>query len=266
VKRLFFGGLVFVLLAIRTPAATWVIAQIVYLGVSPSLVRCAQPNVINAGYCRQLEDQILSSTVRMTIQSWTLAEGEKGFDVEVTGGHATVKDGQYLVTHNHFLMPLSVGRRLGKPESSSMVFLYDTQGVLLAKAPLSDFEIVLEEAETVIFAHKEARFFEKLGLASAAFKDWGALSVQEGTEVAQVDWDGKLSRVDWTTVQAVQETEGAPVLVLDDGVLPGASGGGIFWNGYHVANTWRFEEQLDAAGELIDTISVVALNSAAVVH
>lgn len=234
--------------------------------VTRPLFRCARPNFINASHCRHLEQKILNATVRMTIQTWTLAADEKGYDVEVTGGHATVKDGQDLVTHNHFSIPLFAGRGLSVPGSSSMVFLYDTHGALLAEAPLSDFEIIREGAEIVIFTHEEDRFFEKLGLASAAFKDWGSLPIKEGTEVAQVDWDGKISRVDWTTVQAVQETEGVPVLVLDDGVLLGASGGGIFWNGYHVANTWRFEEQLDATGDLINSISVVALNSALVVH
>jgi hypothetical protein len=213
-----------------------------------------------------MEERILGSTVRITIQTWTLAEDEKGYDIGVTGGHATVKDGRYLVTHNHFSIPFAAGRQRGVPDSSTMVFLYDTQGALLWKAPLSDLEVVLAEEETVVFAHKEAGFFEKLGLESAAFRDWESLPVKEGMEVAQVDWDGRTSRVDWTTVQAVQESGGTPILVLDDAVLPGASGGGIFWNGYHVANTWRFEEQLTATGELIDAISVVALNSASVVH
>jgi hypothetical protein len=123
----------------------------------------------------------------------------------------------------------------------------------------------LEEEELLVFAYKEADLFAELGFESAEFKDWGSLTLEAGMEVAQIDWDGATTRVDWTTIQEVKLEDGAPRLVLEDGAIPGASGGGIFLNGFHVANNWRIEEQVDASGAVVDTVTTVALNTAMVV-
>ena len=67
-------------------------------------------------------------------------------------------------------------------------------------------------------------------------------------------------------MQSVNVDEGAPRLVLADGVLPGASGGGIFLQGTHVANNWQLEEKIGAGGVVIEAISTVALNSVGILN
>ena len=56
---------------------------------------------------------------------------------------------------------------------------------------------------------------------------------------------------------------GVPRLVLADGVLPGASGGGIFFEGVHVANNWQLHERLGTDGALLQATTTAALNSQA---
>jgi hypothetical protein len=48
------------------------------------------------------------------------------------------------------------------------------------------------------------------------------------------------------------------------GVLGGASGGGIFWNGYHIANNWTLVEMIGADGTILRQMTTAALNSEAV--
>jgi hypothetical protein len=54
---------------------------------------------------------------------------------------------------------------------------------------------------------------------------------------------------------------GVPRIVLADGAMAGASGGGIFWDGYHIANNWRVKRILDSIGERSSQITTAALNS-----
>ncbi len=84
-------------------------------------------------------------------------------------------------------------------------------------------------------------------------------------EVAQIDWDGRTTRVDWVPVREVTLESGVPRLKLDDGAMVGASGGGIFFQGQHIANNWRVEEQIDASGAVVGQFTTVALNSTQVV-
>jgi hypothetical protein len=43
--------------------------------------------------------------------------------------------------------------------------------------------------------------------------------------------------------------------------MPGASGGGVFWNGYHIANNWAVVTINQAStGEFLASFSLVALN------
>jgi hypothetical protein len=103
-----------------------------------------------------------------------------------------------------------------------------------------------------------------LGLRPAEFVEWESLPLQAGMEVAQIDWDETTTRVDWTTVQEVKMDDGAPMLVLEDGVMAGASGGGIFGEGTHIANNWKLRQMIDASGNVTDSVTTVALNSAQV--
>jgi hypothetical protein len=215
---------------------------------------------------RQIEEQILKSTVRVLVQSLTVKADESGYELDDTLGHATVMGDRYLVTHNHFDIPLSIRPQEGDPGAYGQVLLYNAAGDLVFKGPLSDFELVREDKETLVFAYKEGGLFEKLGFTSAEFVDWTMLSLRPGMELAQVDWDGQTTRVDWATIQEVDVEDGVPRLVLNDGAIPGASGGGVFWDGAHVANNWRLEEQVGPGGEVVGELTTVALNSTAVLN
>lgn len=211
------------------------------------------------------EQQILSATVRFVVESWMIRPDEKGYNVDRTMGHGTVMAGRYLVTHNHFDVPLSLLNRPGDQDSSSALFLYDSQGELLHRGPFADFRLAYRDTETLVFVHEEADFFTRLGVSSASFSTWTRLALEPGTEVAQVDWDSVVARVDWVNIEEAYLQDGTPRLVLDDGVLPGASGGGIFYEGVHIANNWRFSEQIDGSGSIVDVVTEAALNSAALV-
>ena len=78
--------------------------------------------------------------------------------------------------------------------------------------------------------------------------------------VAQVDWDGNESRVEWTTIEEIITEDGVPRLLLNNGVTRGSSGGGVFWNGKHIANNWKTIEHLDSGGNIVYLTSVAPLN------
>lgn len=222
---------------------------------------CAQPTGKMAQTCRELEQRILAATVRIELQGWKVADDESGYDIDYTVGHATIKEGRYLITHNHFRIPLSIRLQEGTSEVYTMVTLSDSSGQTLFKGPISDFEIAWEDPETLVFAYKDEELFQDANNVSAEVSDWSSLPLKAGMEVAQVDWDGTTTRVDWTTVQEVDVEDGVPRLVLADGVTLGASGGGIFWQGIHIANNWLLMQHYGESGTLTDTMTKVALNS-----
>jgi hypothetical protein len=210
----------------------------------------------------ELEEQILKSTVRIVIRTWVVSPDEKGYLMDNTLGHATLMGDRFLVTHNHFNVPLSIR---GDSEAYGQVFLFNAAGEKVFQGPLSDFVLVQEDLETLVFAYKEGGLFETLGFAPAAFIDGTSIALEAGMEVAQVDWDGAVTRIDWTSIKEVILEDGVPRLVLADGAMPGASGGGIFHNGSHVANNWRLEERLESSGEVVSAVTTVALNSAQII-
>ena len=58
---------------------------------------------------------------------------------------------------------------------------------------------------------------------------------------------------------------GVPSLEVANYVMPGASGGGVYWNGYHVGNNWyRTYDSDPNSGAILRSYTVVALNSAEV--
>ncbi len=227
---------------------------------------CAEPVGTAVEICRQIEERILQSTVRIEITSWAVLKGDRGFDFDVKASHATLKDGRYLVTHNHFSSAFNAQDNIGQLEGYQSVRLSDAQGKMLFQGPLSDFEVVWEDEETLVIGHRNETIFGRLGLVSAEFVDGTAVSLQPGMEVAQIDWDGSNTWVEWTTIEAVQDENGVPVLVLDGDIMIGASGGGVFWQGAHVANNWTVRQALDGADVVVDSTTKVALNSKVVVE
>ena len=222
---------------------------------------CAMPTDRVAQACREMEQRILAATVRIELQGWSVADGESGYNIDYTVGHATIRDGRYLITHNHFRIPLSIRSQNGESEVYTTVTLFDSSGELLFKGPISDFELAWEDPQTLVFVYKGEELFQDAGIVSAEFSDWSSIPLKAGMEVAQVDWDGTTTRVDWTTVQEVDVEDGVPRLVLADDVTLGASGGGIFWQGIHIANNWLLVQHYGESGTLTDTTTKVALNS-----
>jgi hypothetical protein len=223
---------------------------------------CIQPTGKAIQACREMEQHILAATVRIELAGWIVAGNESSYQIENAVGHATIKGGRYLVTHNHFGIPLSIRPRDGEQEVYTVVTLTNNRGEKLFEGPLSDFELAWEDAQTLVFAYKDGALFDKLGLVSAEFVDWSSVPLEVGTEVAQIDWDGATTRVDWAKVKEINVNEGVPRVLLDDDVTLGASGGGIFWQGVHVANNWMQVQQYDEdSGALVDIITKGALNS-----
>jgi len=255
------GSLLFVMF-IRTLALS---VNPIGPGDSLAAPSCRESSSEPSASCGEIESRILSSTLRISIQSWVATPDGAGREMMMSGGHATVKDGRFLVTHNHFDIPLSIRHRADEPEPHSQVYLYDAAGKLRHSGPLTDFSIVAEDTETLVLAHKSSGFLESLGFSSAQFKSWEGLGLESGMEVAQVDWDGRRARVDCVTVGDIAVEDGVPRILLADGAKAGASGGGVFWRGYHIANNWLIREGVGSNGDVIvDTTA--ALNSQLVVN
>jgi hypothetical protein len=182
-------------------------------------------------------------------------------------GHATVKAGRYLVTHNHTHIVSLSDRKDGEIVQLSVS---TADGDLIWEGPLAAISVALEDPETLVLdfgTHKDQGFLTTLGLPSVEFKAWESLSLSPGMEVAQIDWDGATAHVEWVVIEDVVMDNGTPRLELANSVIRGASGGGVFWKGYHIANNWSQATTYDAnSGAVTRQYSVVALNSTAVVE
>jgi hypothetical protein len=218
---------------------------------------CARPWPGQVDGCRAMEAAILSATVRLTIHG--RIEVEDGYEVQVitgTTGHATVTGGRYLISHNHFGLPLSqvllYNRHAGGGLSGVSVYRLDGTAVL-DHGPISAFEVVAEQGETTVLDFGEG-FFDRAGVASAAVAAGDGLAIAPGQEVALVDWDGRgQTRVVWAEIVAAYKTAAHPagelgLIQVDHGIQVGASGGGVFLNGVHVGNNWGLVVR-PAAGE-----------------
>lgn len=203
--------------------------------------------------------RILSSTVRIHLRTWQNNEDGTGHIMHESIGHATLRDGRLLVTHNHYRILEDVGRS----QKTVCVVIYDADGRRILTAPLNAFSIIGGGQESMILKMEYDYMAQQLaeaGVRSAVFDDGQGLDLQPGMAVAQVDWDGRRTRVDWTQIEDVITGHGVPRLVLKDGVYAGGSGGGVFWNGLHIANNWRSVRGYDAHGRLVDEISVASMN------
>lgn len=204
-----------------------------------------------------VEERILAATVRIVVESWTVRADEAGYEVEVKASHGTVKDGRYIVTHNHFSTAFSAEAGEG---GYQVVRLLTVWGEEVYRGPASAFEVVWAGGETLVIGHGKDEFFSGLGFGSADFVEGTAVSLQPGMEVAQIDWDGSRTWVEWTTVEGVGVENGVPVMVLEGDIMVGASGGGVFLDGAHVANNWTVRQVLDTADVVVGSSTKVALN------
>lgn len=195
---------------------------------SPS---CANPSAELAATCEAQSAKILASTVRLEFHG-------QGGGI----GHATVVGGRYLITHNHY--PTS-GETLsrGRDGSIDAVSVLKANGeVILLKAPLSYFSVTLIAPEALVLDFGEysgVGFFDSLGVPSVEVGPLTNVDIRPGSEVAQIDWDMTTARVTWVRVAAVHTDSGVPCMELNSFVEQGASGGGVFYNGIHIANKDR---------------------------
>jgi hypothetical protein len=212
--------------------------------------------------CEELAWQILASTVRIEWDLWVANEDGNGYSRVDRIGHATVKEGRYLVTHNHG----RIAQSDLKNKQWDRISVFTASGLpIWPEVPLSSISIAAQDAETLVLDfgdHDDQGLFSLLGLSSAEFRDWETLPLQPEMEVAQVTWDGEKSSVDWVTIKDIVTDNGTPRLELDSTVAAGTSGGGVFWNGYHVANTWYQAYVMDENGATVSRqYSGAALNS-----
>lgn len=236
---------------------------------NPGNVQSCADGTRAAGLCQAIEKRILASTVRIDIRSWIIFVEGVGYTKVRGGGHGTVKDGRYLITHNHFdSIPHSA---FSNPDLAQRleITIYQADGKQLAKISGGSLSVLAEDTETLVFdfGSIEGRgFFESLGIPSAKFLNGRALSLRPGMEVAQIDWDGSSSRVRWEKIESVKEVGSTLAIRLANCVALGSSGGGVFWEGIHIGNNWSrstFCETTKSTGN-DRNYSLVALNSARV--
>ncbi len=215
---------------------------------------CANPTPEMAPGCELEAQRILASTVRLELHG-------------ISGGigHGTVIGGRYLITHNHYPATGAILRNGGEGMVTAVSVLKANGDVILLNAPLSYFTVLVEEPEMLVLdfqAYSGVGFFDSLGVPSAELRGAADPLPRPGNEVAQVDWDGTAARVIWARVTVIQPEGGLQSIELDTYVQQGASGGGIFYNGVHIANNWsRNIDRLADTGEIVRQYSVAALNT-----
>ena len=248
-------------------------AETVSMNSSPTIINedsCQTPGPKLGQTCAELEEQILAATVRIELHRWQEAEGVRGEHIDGGIGHATVKDGRYLITHNHFSMPLdSIEGTVAGEQIRISIYKANGEAIIDSAKP-STFTIVAEDSETVVLdfgEYVDEGLFAMLGIPSAQFSSWQALSLAPGMEVAQINWDNETAHVEWVQIKQVVTSDGTPYLELDNGVIKGASGGGVFWNGLHIGNNWTNTTIQEATGgAVLDAFSAAALNSELVMN
>lgn len=223
-----------------------------------------------AATCDRLESQILAVTVRIEMHTWVTFGGHN--KAITTNSHATIMEGKYLVTHNHFMYSLTDQvAEFGEQKGYTGISLRTSDGrLLLDNAPLSAFSIVYADSETLVLAFPDGNrkgLFENAGLPSALFSDLNAVAWNTSMEFAQIDWDGERARVDWAAIDNWDLANPTPQMQIDNFPAEGCSGGGVFWNGVHIGNNWAKNIEEDrSTGEITRRYSIIALNSDALVH
>ena len=248
---------------------TVVLGVVLVAGLALLQGTCRRPMPWRVAECRAREQAILDATVRLAIHGWIEVEDGNGVThISGTISHATVIDGRYLLTHNHFGLPLSRVLLYNRHASGGFtgVSVYRADGtVVLDQAPLESFVVAEEWGESLLldFGEVDGRgFFTHAGVRSAPAASAGALRLARGVEVAQIDWDRQgHTRVEWTKVRAVYQENGLPLLRVNHFIELGASGGGVFLDGRHIGNNWgRVTETNLDTGAVRQALTLVALN------
>ena len=228
----------------------------------PSTFSCESAQA--PAHCREIESAILASTVQVTFTIVKHPPRSAATIESKTVGYATVKDGRYLVTHNHY-QTISPAVLMDEELASEItISLYRTDGQELLTAPAASLAAIIEDGQTSLFDFGQG-FFDDLGIPSANIADGQGFALGVGLEVAQLDWDGETAHVDWVRVERVLGDGEGAILVLGNCIKIGASGGGVFLNGVHIANNLsRSAECQQSPGPGLQQYSKAALNPPAV--
>ena len=242
-----------------------VIGSVLMIGLRLVDKSCRRPLPWHKQQCAEIEQTILDSTVRIALHGWI--EVENGYDVERINGtisHATVVDGRYLITHNHFGIPLSqvllYSRHANGEFTGVSIFLLDGTAVL-DHGSIESFVVIAEQGETAVLDFGED-YFSRLGLSSARVAEETGIPLHTGMEVAQIDWDRQENtQVIWTEIDAVYAEDDLSLIQVRHFIELGASGGGVFVNGIHIGNNWgRITETHQLTGQASQNLSLVAIN------
>lgn len=215
--------------------------------------------------CLEKEQKILAMTLKIEISSWIMYVEDQGYVSYFSNGHGTVMDGRYLVTHNHFQLPLQDLLADEQKSQLATVTLYRFDGEQLWQGPLTAMRVVFEDSETLLLEFQDQNgrgLFEALGIPSADFELMPQAAIQPGAEVAQINWDLNRAYVQWTNVKTRTLVSGTSVIRLSDCIVAGSSGGGVFVEGVHIANNWSRAHVCDEGTEdETQYHSTAALNS-----
>lgn len=230
----------------------------------PKSATCARPLPSRAAHCREMEAAILAATVRLAIHG--RIEVENGYDIRQISGtvsHATVVSGRYLITHNHFGLPLSQVLLYNQHANGGLsgASVYRLDGTLvLDHGPISAFRVVFEEGETVILDFGPD-FFGRAGIPSIPVASGKAAGLTAGREVGIVDLDSQgHTCLVWTDVEAVYPAGDLTLMRTTHGIHVGASGGGVFLDGRHIGNNWGLVVRpAGGQGEMVER-TLVAVN------
>jgi hypothetical protein len=205
---------------------------------------CPNPDPSIRERCERYEEQILATVVRLEVRTPSLDDPSL---LTESGGHGTIKDGRFIVVHNHFAIDLSIFADEAQRAQASLT-LYGANGYMLLRdvhPPL--FEIVVQDRETQVLdfgTNDEGEgFFDWYRVPSAPFRNSQEITIQAGSEVAQVNWDGQITYIDWVKVQKVITHDGVPRLLLENPINQGSSGG--VWR-------WRLLEWSSYRQQLVD--------------
>lgn len=197
---------------------------------SSTAISCIDPSPDLVAGCDAMAQQILDSTVRVMF----LNSGP------VAIGHGTVVGGRYVITHNHYKYPLTDAT--GEANHATKISLARANDeFIMRNAPLSNFTVVAAAPGMLLLDFRTIGgegFFDHLGIPSAPVASWNSFAIQPGGEVAQANWDGKTTFVEWVRVSSIRDAGSTPALEIENFIELGASGGGVFYGGYHIGNNW----------------------------
>ncbi len=217
-----------------------------------------------------MEQAILDTTVRIVFHgSIEIDDGYDTIQINGTISHGTVIDGRYLLTHNHFGIPLSqiqiYNRHANKSFTGVSVYRLDGTAVI-ENASMDVFRVANESNESVLLDFGTVTgqgFFAQAGIKSAKIGASTNGRLRPHTEIGLIDWDGQTnSLVVWVQVKAIYQDDGQTFVQADHFIELGASGGGVFLNNQHIGNNWARMTETDLnTGKVTQKLTLIALNA-----